>query len=79
LSEQDATTNAMLQVVRDLIYNVAVETVFIDVGEAEITIPEELEDWQIRTIDELLKGRKYFAEYYFSTKEGLVIQFKEDC
>jgi len=77
MSEQDIITNSMLEVVRDLIFKAKVETMFIDVGEAEITVPDDLYDWQVRVIDELLKGRKYFIGYYFSHDEGLVLQFEK--
>ena len=78
MSEQDVITNSMLEVVRDLVFKAKVGTILIDVGEAEITIPEVLNDWQIRTIDEFLKKKRVCVGYYFETNEGLVILFKEE-
>ena len=78
MSEQDVITNSMLEVVRDLVFKAGVGTILIDVGEAEITIPEVLNDWQIRTIDEFLKKKEGCVGYYFETNEGLVILFKEE-
>ena len=78
MSEQDVITNSMLEVVRDLVFKAKVGTILIDVGEAEITIPEVLNDWQIRTIDEFLKKKGVCVGYYFETNEGLVILFKEE-
>jgi len=78
MSEQDMITNSMLKVVRDLIFKAKVGTMFIDVSKAEITVPEVLNDWQIRRIDKFLKRKKGCVGYYFETNEGLIILFKEE-